>query len=229
MTIRVVQWATGPVGAAALQTIIDSADLELAGVYVFSPSKVGVDAGVDGEMLLHRGRQFSYGRARIVDADNHDRVIALIESQTTSIGDVPAGLMRFDDDPIDHIVDSPDLPPLWQVFGASKRDDGHWQLGDIKTEYGSPDGALHLGPQHIVLETAAIDLAAELVGTDRLQMQTWHVMHLSRGKVGPFRVDGAAFAHQDGSGRVGVQLTLHDEGNGDRAVTGAAAVFRVVP
>jgi hypothetical protein len=60
-------------------------------------------------------------------------------------------------------------------------------------------------------------------------MQTWHVMHLSRGKVGPFRVDGDAFAHQDSSGRVGVQLTLHDEGNGDRAVTGAAAVFRVVP
>jgi hypothetical protein len=184
---------------------------------------------VDGEMLLHKGRQFSYGRARIVDADNHDRVIALIDSQTTSIGEVPAGLMRFDDDPIDHIEDSPDLPPLWQVFGASKRADGHWQLGDIKAEYGSPDGALHLGPQHVVLETAAIDLAAERVGTDRLQMQTWHVMHLSRGKVGPFRVDGSAFTHQDGSGRVGVQLSLHDEGNGDRAVTGASAVFRVVP
>lgn len=75
-------------------------------------------------------------------------------------------------------------------FRASKRDDGHWQLGDIKAEYGSPDGALHLGPQHVVLETAAIDLAADLVGTDRLQMQTWHVMHLSRGKVGPFRLMG---------------------------------------
>jgi hypothetical protein len=39
MTIRVVQWATGPVGAAALQAIIDSSELELPGVYVFSPSK----------------------------------------------------------------------------------------------------------------------------------------------------------------------------------------------
>lgn len=45
MTIRVVQWATGPVGGAALQGIIDSPDLELVGVYVFSPSKGGVDAG----------------------------------------------------------------------------------------------------------------------------------------------------------------------------------------
>jgi hypothetical protein len=45
MTIRVVQWATGPVGAAALQATIDSPDLDLAGVYVFTPSKVGVDAG----------------------------------------------------------------------------------------------------------------------------------------------------------------------------------------
>ena len=177
---------------------------------------------------LKEGRQFHYGRARIVDADDPARIIALIESQGTSIGDVPAGLQRFDDDPVERIEDSPDLPPLWQVFGGSKRDDGHWILGELSVEFGSPDGALHLGPQHVILETAAIDLATGLVGTDRLQMQTWHVMHLARGKVGPFRVDGSPVSGRDGSGRVGVQLTLHDEGDGDRAVTGAAAVFRVV-
>ena len=183
---------------------------------------------VVGQEGLREGRQFGYGRARIVDAEDHSRVIAMIESQGTTIGEVPPGLQKFDDDPVDHIEDSPDLPPLWQVFGASKRDDGHWALGELSVEFGSPDGALHLGPQHVVLETAAIDLAADLVGTDRLQMQTWHVMHLARGKVGPFRVDGSAFVGHDDSGRVGAQLTLHDEGDRDRAVTGAAAVFRVV-
>jgi hypothetical protein len=177
---------------------------------------------------LKEGRQFHYGRARIVDANNPSRVIAMIESQGTSIGEVPPGLQKFDDDPIEHIQDSPDLPPLWQVFGASQRDDGHWALPELSVELGSPDGALHLGPQHVVLERAAIDLAAALVGTDRLQMQTWHVMHLARGKVGPFRVDGSACTGGDGSARVGVQLTLRDEGDGDRSVTGAAAVLRVV-
>jgi hypothetical protein len=183
---------------------------------------------VVGQSALREGRQFGYGRARIVDADNHDRVIAFIESQGTTIGEVPPGLQKFDDDPVDHIEDSPDLPPLWQAFGASKRADGHWALKELSVEFGSPDGALHLGPQHVVMETAAIDLAAELVGTDRLQMESWHMMHLARGKVGPFRVDGSAYVGGAGSGRVGAQLTLHDEGEGDRAVAGAAAVFRIV-
>ena len=43
---RVVQWATGAVGAAQLQEIIDDPELELAGLFVYSPDKVGVDAGV---------------------------------------------------------------------------------------------------------------------------------------------------------------------------------------
>ena len=103
-----------------------------------------------------------FGRARIVDADNHERVVALVESQGVSIGDVPAGLQKFDDDPVMHIEDSPDLPPLWKVFGARRRGDGHWIMPELSLELASPDAALHIGPQHILLETAAVDLAAEV-------------------------------------------------------------------
>jgi hypothetical protein len=78
----------------------------------------------------------------------------------------------------------------------------------------------------VVLETAAIDLAADAVGTRKLQVVSWHVMFMSRGKVGPFRVDGTA--HVGGSGKVGVRMLLHDEGNADKAVTSAAAVFEIV-
>ena len=42
---RVVQWATGKLGAESLRRIIDHPDLELAGLYVYSPGKVGQDAG----------------------------------------------------------------------------------------------------------------------------------------------------------------------------------------
>lgn len=45
MTARVIQWATGSVGKAQLREIIDRPDLELAGLYVYSASKVGTDAG----------------------------------------------------------------------------------------------------------------------------------------------------------------------------------------
>jgi hypothetical protein len=173
---------------------------------------------------LHAGRRLDYGRAQIVDADDHDRVIAMIECQGASIGDVPPGLGRFGDDPVEHIEDSPELPPLWQVFGATRRDDGHWMLPQLTAELASPDAALHLGPQHIVLEAAAIDLASDLVGTDRLQVLSTHVMFVARGKVGPFRVEGAAYHGTEG--RIGVQLTIHDEGNEDRRVTAGAHVFR---
>jgi hypothetical protein len=124
------------------------------------------------------------------------------------------------------IEDLPDLPPLWKAFGASRRPDGHWVLPELSLEFASPDAALHIGPQHVVLETAAIDLAADAVGTRRLQVVSWHVMFMSRGKVGPFRVDGTA--HTGGAGKVGVRMLLHDEGNGNKAVTSAAAVFEIV-
>jgi hypothetical protein len=45
VTTRVVQWATGSVGSAQLREVIDAPDLELVGVFVYSPDKIGVDAG----------------------------------------------------------------------------------------------------------------------------------------------------------------------------------------
>ncbi|MFC5746332.1 hypothetical protein [Actinomadura rugatobispora] len=175
--------------------------------------------------VLHSGTRMGYSRSKIVDADDHGRVIAFVEGQGVRIGTVPEGLQKMEEDRLE-IVDSPDLPPLWEAFGASRRDDGHWVLPELAVELASPDAALHIGPQHVLLETAAIDLAAGLAGTDLLQMQTWHVMFLARGKTGPFRVDGEA-AHGT-AGKVGVRLTLHDEGRDDRTVTSASAVFQTV-
>jgi 4-hydroxy-tetrahydrodipicolinate reductase len=42
---RVVQWATGNIGARALRAVIEHPDLTLAGVYVHTPAKAGKDAG----------------------------------------------------------------------------------------------------------------------------------------------------------------------------------------
>jgi hypothetical protein len=43
--IRVVQWATGPVGRHAIRAVADHPDLELVGCFVYSEDKVGRDAG----------------------------------------------------------------------------------------------------------------------------------------------------------------------------------------
>jgi hypothetical protein len=177
--------------------------------------------------IVHQGRTMGYGRCKIVDADNPNRVIAFNEGQGAIIGIPPEGLDKMDVSGTELVIeDSPDLPPLWQAFGASKRGDGHWMLPALSAELASPDAALHIGPQHVVLETAATDLAADIAGTRKVQVISWHVMFMSRGKVGPFRVEGTA--HVGGPGRIGVRMLLHDEGNADKAVTSAAAIFDVV-
>ena len=175
--------------------------------------------------VLHSGSRMGYSRSKIIDADNPDRVIALTEGQGVKIGVPPEGLTKMDEDKLE-IVDGPDLPPLWQAFGAYLRDDGHWGMPELTVELASPDAALHIGPQHVLLETAAISYAAGLAGTDRLQMRSWHVMFLSRAKAGPFRADGEAIRGAM-RGVVAARVTLHDEGNDNRTVTSASAVFEI--
>lgn len=199
----------------------------IASVEIIDPGYDVKRVEIVGSGIVHQGRTMGYGRCTIVDADNPGRVIAFNEGQGAIIGIPPEGLDRMDVSGTELVIeDSDELPPLWRAFGASRRGDGHWTLPELSTELASPDAALHIGPQHVVLETAAIDLAAEVAGTRKLQVVSWHVMFMSRGKVGPFRVEGTA--HPGGSGRVGVRMLLHDEGNADKAVTSAAAIFEVV-
>ncbi|MDT5160993.1 MAG: hypothetical protein QOC90_1303 [Mycobacterium sp.] len=188
-----------------------------------------LDAGRDVRRIeivseeLKVGRQMGYSRAKIVDADQPDRVLALIEGQGVSIGTPPGGLERMEANPLE-VVDSPDLPPLWQVFGGYRRPDGHWGLPELAVEVASPDAALHIGPQFVILETAAADAAAELAGTDRVQGVSSHVMFLARGKVGPFRVETEPMPGADGV--LSVRTLMHDEGVDDRITTVGSYLFR---
>jgi hypothetical protein len=172
---------------------------------------------------LKRGRQMGYSRAKIVDADQPNRVLALTQGQGISIGIPPEGLERMEANPLE-VVDSPDLPPLWQVFGGHRRDDGHWMLPELAVEVASPDAALHIGPQFVIGETAAADAAAELAGTDSVQGVSSHVMFVSRGKAGPFRVEAEPMRGADGV--LAVRTIMHDEGVDDRIMTVGSYLFR---
>ncbi|CAB4727121.1 MAG: dihydrodipicolinate reductase [Actinobacteria bacterium] len=67
MTIRVVQWATGGVGKAAIQAVIAHPDLELVGVWVHSESKHGKDVG---ELL-------DLGPIGVIATTSKDEILAL--------------------------------------------------------------------------------------------------------------------------------------------------------
>jgi hypothetical protein len=122
------------------------------------------------------------------------------------------------------VLDSPDLPPLWQVFGGHRRDDGRWALGELAAGVASPDAALHIGPQFVILETAAIDAAAGIAGTDRIQGASSHVMFLARGKAGPFRVETEPMLGADGM--LAVRTVMYDEGAKGRITTVGSYLFR---
>jgi hypothetical protein len=167
---------------------------------------------------LRRGRQMGYSRSKVVDADDPSRVLAYTEGQGAIIGTPPEGLELMDTQPL-VIDDSPDLPPLWQVFGCHRRPDGRWAIPELTEDLASPDAALHIGPQFVLLETAARDLAG-----DDVEAMSSHVMFLARGKAGPFRAEAEATEGPDGT--VAVRLLLHDEGNDDRAITSSSYLFK---
>ncbi len=64
---RVVQWATGAVGAAQLRAVIDDPDVDLVGCFVYSAAKAGIDAGT----LVDRAP------TGVLATTNHDEILAL--------------------------------------------------------------------------------------------------------------------------------------------------------
>ena len=171
---------------------------------------------------LHTGRRLGFSRALVVDAADPSRVVAISTGVGVSLGPAPEGYQKIDNPPID-VVDSPDLPPLHQVFGATRESCGVWTLPALTAELASPDAALHIGPQHITLEAAATDLVDTAAGRP-LQITDWYVMFVSRGKVGPFRTVGECFPGADGIW--GARVNLVDDGDDGRVISTAAATFR---
>ena len=67
MALRVVQWATGSVGVAAIKAVLEHPELELAGCWVHSDAKAGKDVG---EIV-------GAGPLGVVATDSIDDILAL--------------------------------------------------------------------------------------------------------------------------------------------------------
>lgn len=90
MGLRVVQWATGSVGAAAVKAVLEHPELDLVGCWVHSDAKVGKDVGeIVGTMPLGVTTTNSLDEILAMDADaviyapllpNIDEVAALLRS-----------------------------------------------------------------------------------------------------------------------------------------------------
>src|SRR6476619_3064811 len=90
MALRVVQWATGSVGVAAIKGVLEHPELELAGCWVHSKDKAGKDVGeIIGTEPLGVTATNSLDDILALDADaviyapllpNLDEVTALLRS-----------------------------------------------------------------------------------------------------------------------------------------------------
>lgn len=172
--------------------------------------------------VIHLGRTMGFSRSAVVDAADPGRVIAVSSGTGVSLGDVPSGFEPVDNPPLP-VEDSPDLPPLSEVFGVERGADGAWRLPELTPEHASPHAALHIGPLNVALETAANEAVFAVLG-ERFQIETWTVMMVRPGTVGPFRA--VAEVQSTRNDRIPVQATLHDEGRDDRVIATAVAVYR---
>lgn len=171
------------------------------------------------------GRQMGFSRAHIVDADDHERVIAISSGSGVSLGDVPPGFTPVDN-PVTELSDTADLPPLRDVFGVVPGPDGSVEIPKVTPALSSPHSALHLGPINIALEAAAMDELERVTGTVDFQVEQWHVMMVKPGYRGPFRAVARVVGQREP--RVGIEATMTDEGAGGRVIATVSAAFRRV-
>jgi hypothetical protein len=200
-------------------------------LYVPSPVSAGLqildDArGVQRVQALPEtvrlGRNMGFSRSLIVDANRPERVIALSADTTVSLGRAPPGYVKVDNRPLE-VVDAPDMPRLHEIFGVRQIEAGMWEIPRLEAHNASPDAVLHLGPQHIAMEAAATDLACRCAGTELLQIRSWQVLFVARGKQGPFQTRSQAW--RGGTRHVAVRVELIDTGAQGRLVATASAVF----
>jgi hypothetical protein len=227
--------ASGGLMAAPLSiALADAAGVRGDAVSVPAPviSSVHVlDAGTDvaeirvRDSRIHDGRTMGFGEAEITDAADPERVIALTRGMGVKLAAAPPGYEYVDPGP--GVPDSPELPPLHEAFGAQRHADGVWALPVLDARLGSTSGSLHHGATQVVLEAAAMELAAAASDDRARQIEDWSVMFVARGTVGPFVTSGDV--RVGGLGRVACRMTLRDEGNGNRVVASALAVFRERP
>ena len=169
------------------------------------------------------GRTLGFSRSRVVDADNRERVIAISSGTSASLGDVPPGFYKVDN-PVNNAPDSPDLPPLRDVFGVTRQGENRLVIEKVTPELATPHSALHQGPINIAMEAAAMDALEREAGPGAYQVQSYSVMMVKPGYKGPF-VASATVLNPAGP-VFGVEMKLVDEGANGRVMATANASFR---
>jgi hypothetical protein len=211
----------GPIGLLAAPlgiALLDTAGINVDPIAVVSPTRIDLDVfepAADVEQVhlsghvVREGRSQMFTQSVITDAADSDRVIAFGGTHWAVSGPNP-GFHYVDNRP--GVADGPDLPPLYEAFGAHRRDDGSLEIRELTPELGR-DG-LHQGPFQVVPEAAAMIAATDVAGTDRFWIQHQGTSIVQRGIGAPLVTHAEVLRRTDDA--IHIRVELRAEGADDR-------------
>ncbi|HUZ08723.1 MAG TPA: hypothetical protein VMU76_00965 [Acidimicrobiales bacterium] len=223
----------GPVGLLAAPlgiALLDTAGINVDPIAVVSPTRIDVHlferaSDVDRVHLegriLREGRTQLFTESRLTDVARPDRLIGL-GSTHWAVGGPNPGFDYVDNRP--GVDDSPDLPPLYEAFGARRRGDGSLEIAELTDELGR--NGLHQGSFQVVPEAAAMIAAAEAAGTDRFWIEHLGTSIVARGVGAPFVTRAEVLRIAEGCAQVRVELRA--AGADDRLCSVTFCRFRLV-
>ncbi len=222
----------GPVGLLAAPlgiALLDTAGINVDPLAVVSPTRIDIhvlerapdveEVHLDG-CVLREGRSQFFTEARLTDATDRSRLIALGSTHWSVSGPNP-GFSYVDSRP--GVADSADLPPLYEAYGAHLRPDGNLQIPELTPEIGR--NSLHQGPFQVVSEAAAMLAARRAVGADRFWIEHQGTSIVARGTGAPFVTRSEILRIAEGS--LTVRVELRAEGAGDRLCSVTVCRFRL--
>lgn len=230
--IRIRRDMRGPVGLLAAPVgiaLCDTAGINVDALAVVAPTRIDVHlfepcAGVSEVHLLGRilreGRSQIFTESRLTDAADPRRVIGLGSTHWAVSG--PNAAFNY----VDHRPGAPEdpaLPPLFEAFGARRRDDGNLEIPELTPELGR--NGLHQGPFQVVPEAAAMIAAESATGTDRMWIEYQGTSILARGVGAPFVTLAEVLAIDEAT--VHVRVELRAEGADNRLCSVTVCRYRL--
>ena len=222
----------GPAGLLAAPlgiAMLDTAGINVDPLGIVSPTRIDIEVlepGTDvarvhvAGRVVREGRSQFFTEARITDDADRARLVAVGGTHWAVAGPNP-GFAYVDNRP--GVAASPDLPPLFEAYGARRRDDGSLEIPELLPELGA--AGLHQGPFQVVPEAAATIAASAAAGTDRLWIQHQGTSILQRGVGAPFVTSAEVLRITPDT--VHVRVELRAEGADDRVCSVTVCRFAI--
>jgi acyl-coenzyme A thioesterase PaaI-like protein len=220
--------AHGPHLAPLGIAMLDTAGINVDALAQVAPTRIDLclPVPIDGvDEILVRGRVVRAGRtqmfteALLEDAAASGRLVGWGSVSWAVTAPVPDGYRYVDPGP--GVPDSPDLPPLAEVFDAARLPDGGYRIESLSDRVGT--SSLHQGPIQVLVEAAARDAATAGGGGLAVRARQTGISIVRAGRIGPFTAHATVLAQTPDL--VACHVELVDEGAGRATMATAHAVF----